>query len=131
MCVLVRVQDYSVSRHRHWSVFEVSTYCLYSGDFLYSLGGYDSQLNPVSTLLMFDPRLRVWIELTSMSHCRENFPVVSMANKLYITGGMAKSDVMRTTDISPDSSSHQDNSEAFTSTPSTALSSCEWSVNVY
>ena len=95
-----------------------------SGDFLFGVGGYDNHLVPINSALMYDPRLRLWMELSPMASCRENFTAISMNGKLYAIGGM---------DRLTDTENGSDNVESdaavgneFTTTISLALRSCEW-----
>jgi len=57
------------------------------------------KLSPVNTMHLYDPRLRIWVPLCPMMHCRENFPVVNLTNKLYALGGSTLS----STELQPDS----------------------------
>ena len=51
------------------------------------MGGYDTTLQPINSVHMLDPRLRMWIEVHPMNNSRENFPTVAMNNKIYALGG--------------------------------------------
>lgn len=96
-----------------------------AGNFLFSVGGYDSKLAPVNSLLMFDPRLRVWVTLAPMTYSRENFPVVSLNKKLYAIGGMSLS--QQPSNETEDNSQTESQSEDLsTPAPTVCLKSCEW-----
>ncbi|XP_067936126.1 kelch-like protein 9 [Watersipora subatra] len=57
------------------------------GGFLYAIGGYNMDLEPTNQLLMYDPRLRLWLQFPPMKRSRENFRVVTLGKKLYSIGG--------------------------------------------
>lgn len=95
-------------------------------------------LQPINSLHMYDPRLRIWVSLHPMNYSRENFPAVTMDNKLYALGGstvatsessaVARIQALTVSDnTEAGASSVASGSDEPTAPPSTVcLRACEW-----
>ncbi|OWF46970.1 kelch-like protein 9 [Mizuhopecten yessoensis] len=59
------------------------------GGFLYVAGGEKIFTNttPTDTVFRFDPRLHTWLQVASMNHKRQSFPMTSLNGMLYVLGG--------------------------------------------